>query len=490
MKKFIYTILIGIITLSAFAQQSNTMYFLNKSPQSTLLNPAFKPECNWYLGGLPAQITPVIGQVFSPLSFNINNTSFSMKDFIHHGEGDLADSLVIDMVQFVNSLNNYNYLTFDMQYELLSFGVKVKDMYFTFHATERIDFKFGYTRDFFQLPLWGNGHPANIGRDVNMSFGIDFTHFREYAVGFSKEINNKLQVGGRAKLLMGMTNINTKTNDNIWYTDPTSFDYTISNLTEMNASLPFVEYLYTDSNTSGNVDSVVTQDFDPAEYFLMGKNKGAALDLGATYQYNDRIMFSASIVDLGFIRWKNNTYNFTNTGDIGFNGVDISEQLSVGYTDEGSLGVDGDSTANAFTKFADSLLHEFTFVDSTLYYTTYLTPKMYIGGTFKLNEKLNVGALVKVEFYKKLIHPSLTLSANSQLLKWLAVSGTYTMINREYYNIGLGLTMKMGPFKMFWVNDNVLAFFMPHISRSINWRTGMYWAFGCNKSQPQKSTLY
>ncbi|HBX52622.1 MAG: hypothetical protein A2W98_14625 [Bacteroidetes bacterium GWF2_33_38] len=466
------------------------MYFLNQTPQSTLLNPAFKSECKWYLGGVPAQITPVFGQVFSPISFNFNNTSFGLNDFIHPGTGEYKDSLVIDMVQFVNSLHNYNYLTFDFQYELLSFGVKVKDYFFTFHATERVDFKFGYTRDLFQIPLWGNGHPANIGRTANMSFALDFTHYREYAVGVSKEINNKLTVGGRAKLLMGMTNIDTKANDNTWLTDANTFDYIIENQTEVNASLPFVNYLYTDSNTSGNIDSIEFDDFDPAAYLLMGKNKGASLDLGATYKYTDRLTFSLSLVDLGFIRWKNNTFNFTNTGDIGFNGVDISQQLSVGYTEEGSLGVDGDSTANAFTKFADSLLQEFTFVDSSLYYTSYLTPKMYIGGNFKINEKFNVGALVKVEFYKKLIHPSLTLSANSQLLKWLAISGTYTMINREYYNIGLGLSMKMGPFRMFWVNDNMLAFFMPHRSRSVNWRSGIYWAFGCKNEEKAKSTLY
>ena len=38
---------------------------------------------------------------------------------------------------------------------------------------------------------------------------------------------------------------------------------------------------------------------------------GFALDLGAEYQFNDKLKFYASVLDLGFIRWGAENYRFT-----------------------------------------------------------------------------------------------------------------------------------------------------------------------------------
>lgn len=51
---------------------------------------------------------------------------------------------------------------------------------------------------------------------------------------------------------------------------------------------------------------------------------GMAIDLGATYKLNDEWTFSASLLDLGFISWKNTTKG-TMSKDFTFNGFsDIS----------------------------------------------------------------------------------------------------------------------------------------------------------------------
>jgi hypothetical protein len=45
---------------------------------------------------------------------------------------------------------------------------------------------------------------------------------------------------------------------------------------------------------------------------LLGfKNNGVGLDLGAQYYLTERIAVSASLIDLGFIRWNSNATTFT-----------------------------------------------------------------------------------------------------------------------------------------------------------------------------------
>ena len=46
---------------------------------------------------------------------------------------------------------------------------------------------------------------------------------------------------------------------------------------------------------------------------------------GSFYDYSDKIMLSASIIDLGFIRWKSNINRFEAEGSFTFQGFDLSQ---------------------------------------------------------------------------------------------------------------------------------------------------------------------
>ena len=473
MKKIYIIIIASIFSISVFAQQSNTMYFMQKTPQTSLLNPAYTPGCNFYIGGALVNATPVFGQVFLPIAIDFTSTSFDYSTIIHKGTITYEDSLIVDLKGFVDGLKDYNYLTFNLNVDLLAIGFKVKDMYFTLNATEKVDFKFGYSGDMFRIPYYGNGDPDLIGSDANFGFGIDAVHYREFAIGVSKPINDKLTVGLKAKALFGMANINTKVNEYVWNTDADNFDYTFSSESEINSSLPFLEYFYND--TTGNIDSVEMKDFDAKGYFVNFKNKGVGVDLGATYKMNDKITLSASLIDLGFISWKDNPYSIVNSGEFSFTGIDIANEIFSNDTSENDNSI-GDS-------FLDSLAENFSIEDTNLTYKTYLTPKVYIGGNFQINEKINIGALARIEFMRKRISPSLTVSVNTQFTKWFGLTGTYSIMNNSFTNAGLGMSIKMGPWKMFVINDNVLGMILPHKARNINWRTGLYLVFGSNKAE-------
>lgn len=60
MKKYTGIIAFLVITFCASAQIDNTMYFMDRLPQSSYINPAQTPNCKFHIGGL---IIPVLGQL-------------------------------------------------------------------------------------------------------------------------------------------------------------------------------------------------------------------------------------------------------------------------------------------------------------------------------------------------------------------------------------------------------------------------------------------
>ena len=74
----------SVVRLSA--QIDNTMYFMDRLPQSSYINPAQAPNCKFYIGGV---IVPVFGQLPPPITFAAN-LPIDYNDVIFHGSVDYA----------------------------------------------------------------------------------------------------------------------------------------------------------------------------------------------------------------------------------------------------------------------------------------------------------------------------------------------------------------------------------------------------------------
>ncbi len=68
-----------------------------------------------------------------------------------------------------------------------------------------------------------------------------------------------------------------------------------------------------------------------------------------------------------------------------------------------------------------------------------------------MNEKLMLGGLIQSEFYKGSVRPSLTVSANYILSKCLGVAASYSVINRSYTNLGVGININSRNIKIYVV---------------------------------------
>jgi hypothetical protein len=448
MKRFITTLSILLIAAGSYAQQDLTLYNLNEIPQSSYSNPSNRFNGKFFIG------LPVISSMY----YSFSNSGFAYSDLIRKQ----GDSLLVDFNNMIKELEDENFTSFNTRVDLFSFGLNLgKRTQLTFNATEVASFKFTYTKDFIRFVYGGNAaFEDNVANFENL--GIALNHYREYAVGLSHQLTEKWRVGGKVKYLYGMENIYSKKTDLSLRTDPETFELTA------HADLEI--------RTAG-IDDVDIDEEGVSNYLTNRNNKGMGIDLGANYEFSDRLSFNASILDLGYINWKYKTKSYiVDDGEYSYSGIEVSA-----FTDDENSAQNDDETS--FDRVLDSLEEAFDLKEPTDGYKAPLTSRFYLGANYKLNEKTLVGGLIQSEVFKKQLHPSFTASVNRKMTKWITLAASYTLINRSYNNLGVGLNINPGPVQFYLISDNILSAFQPQHARYAQVRFGINLIFGSDKSK-------
>ncbi len=474
MKKLIYIISIFIFSQTLLAQQNNTMYFMQTLNQTQWLNPAVQNDCKLTIGGA---LVPITGQLFLPIQYNYGNNGFAVNDMIQWN----GDSLVrpgfkgFDTEHLYDRLREVNYITQEFHINLLTVGYRYNDdWYFGLAINDKIETRFSFNEDIMRFALEGNGQTflnetAHLG-----DLGITATMYSEYALTASKKINKKLTVGLTAKALFGKMNIWTeKSVIDLTTNNSENYPITVDADVAIHTSNPFTEttqlYYGTDSMTIESKD----KDIDPKSAYFNYKNFGMGMDLGAIYKLDDKIELYVSLTDFGYIKWKDNAQTFTVKGEYYWEGYNFQPAL----TEDQELIADyNDSLAQDIVETFEPKLEKES-------YTSYLTPKVYLGGTYQLNEKIRGGLLLRGAFFQHAMHPSLTLSGNFKINTWLETTASYSMINNTYSNIGVGFVARAKWFQFFMMSDNVWGFIWPQATQNINFRMGINLVFGCKKEE-------
>ena len=463
--------------ISGFSQQDNTLYFMHRVPQANLLNPAIQNECKYYFSGI---LLPIVGQVLPPLHVNYNNNGFALNQLIRPGTGSKSDSLIFDVPYTLDRLRKVNYISYEQNVDWFTVGYKWKKWYFTFNLAEKINFQASFPKDLITLAWEGNGQSL-LGKEAFLSYlGLGLNWYREYGIGASTTINNKWTVGGRAKLLFGKENIWFKSHQLTWKTDEDDYSYTFKADWEVYSSQQFynitkLEMDYVNDSMMFEMDTLLDMDNissqDIKSILFDSRNPGGAIDLGFKYVFNNKINIYGSLLDVGFIHYKNNVNAVKSSGEFYFDGWNVQP-----YIDK------PDSVSDAYTDyFRDSVIRIFEPELMHKSYNYWLAPKMYLGGTYSLNNKINIGVLMRGDYFLKKLHGGITLSANANLKKWFAPSLSYTVQNNSFKQLGAGVLFKIPWMQFYLVTDNVFAFIWPEATRSINFRLGINLLFGCDK---------
>jgi len=193
----LFLFIIGFV-FSSNAQQNSTLYGLKETSQALNVNPGFRQKNRVYVS-LPLGFQ----------NFYINNSAITLGQMF---QKDANDSLIIDPNQFMNHLGKMNFISIDSYNQLFGFGFKVKKNNFvSFNVTNRFRSNIAIPKDLFGFLVYGNGSENYLGKRISLDgLAIDVSEYMEYSLGYNRNINSKLTVGGRLKLLSGIANIQTK----------------------------------------------------------------------------------------------------------------------------------------------------------------------------------------------------------------------------------------------------------------------------------------
>lgn len=446
MKKYFLLIQLTVFALASQAQSETNLGHLRNVYQSSYVDPANYTDHRLSIG------LPGISSVY----LGFANTGFAVKNF-------LDDENRIDGDKLLKSLRNKNYLFVGADIDLLHIEAKIKNYHWSFYSRERLDLRFGYPEDLFELPLRGNG--AFVGSEIDFGgLALDAIHYNEIGIGWTmsgfKTIHGPVIWGGKIKLLTGRANIRTTETDATIAISEDIYEHSVSG--DLNILTSGVPYDVSTGETN----------FDPMSYFLGFQNLGLGLDLGAAIQLDEDLKIWGSMTDLGYIRWKANPQGLSANANLYVGGWDIAADLL------------GDSSSLSTDLLVDSLQNSFdldTVQDQK--YTTMTTTRFNIGADYKITDKIEATATFNCFPYRGL-RCAFALGLYYEPWRFLNISLVNTIQYKTLINPGLGLVIKPGPAQIYLVSDNILwAAFNPYASRAVNLRFGINLVFG--KDEPQ-----
>lgn len=410
MKNILFIIATTIAMTSLFAQREVTMYAMENVYQATYVNPAIIPQSQVSVG------LPAISSVYAGAAIPISAR-------------DIIDDNVISPSKMIDDLNKGLWNMTFTNVDILHARVKARNWFFSFSARARAYSKLMVDKDLLELAWYGNG--PKLGQNISLNeMGNDQTSYTELGIGASKEFG-KWTFGAKLKANFGIANTSNKKNESSLYFDPTTYE------AQLNGS-----YII----NTGSLPNIDSGGIEPADYLKLNtKNFGLGIDMGASYELNDKIELSASLVDFGFIKWNDNPQNY----ELKVEGV-VQGADAIGAILRGE---DSDSVWNAWL---DGLEDQADYINTQNSYSTMLHGQLYLNGQYKLTEATKVYGTMNMMMWKG-VRTSLTAGIYHEIGRTLNITLNNTVQYNRLFNIGLGFMVKPGPVQFYFVADNIFA---------------------------------
>jgi hypothetical protein len=461
MKK-VFLLLAIFYQLFSFSQNKEVLYNFTSIPQSSLVNPGADVSYKFYFG------VPVA----SGISANLGSSSFSAYDLFAENGVDFNDKVR----NVVNKSSSKDRVITNQQLELFSGGFRIggrdSKSYISFGMYQEFDFFMFMPKDLAVLALDGN--KKHIGKSFNLGdLSLKAEVLSVFHVGFHKKVSEKLVLGGRAKIYSSGANATSTKNSGYIYTGqnagtPNLYSQTISSDLELKTS---GISKFTKDEYDGNIAR------DIANNTFFNGSLGLGFDAGITYYFKDNLQFTASIIDLGFIRQTKDIETLTYKGTYQYDGVNPN-----------FLG--NDDPENVFDQFNTAIPRD------TLYnkYTTWRPTKIYSSlqysfGEYRSDEDCNCRSQVKrrylndagVQFFAmsapRTPFFALTAFYKRSIFEKLDVKATYTFDTFSNKNIGLGLSGTLWKVNMYLLVNNILELKDVSKANSMAFQVGLNFVF-------------
>ncbi|MFK7926167.1 MAG: DUF5723 family protein [Bacteroidia bacterium] len=432
MKKVLYTLILLLPFWGVQAQTDLGLHFLPQVWQSQQTNPALLSPYRVNIA-LPAP------------SVQIGHSGFTAKNLLQPLPG--TDSLIVDLDQAIARMAAQNYLRSNVRLDILAVGLRFNNLQLSLSAAARTQVYVGYPRSLVEL-AW-NGNAAFLGETMEIGPDIAAFAYSEIALGGAYRLN-KLTIGAKVKYLNGLANIETESGSLTFRTDPEYY--------QLRGTLDY-------QVRTSVVDFGDLENFEPSyEPDPLTGNVGFGVDLGATYDFSKRLRISASVMDLGSIKWTDAAKRYRASGTLNFDGIDVSAIAM------------GDSTH--IETLLDSLQNQIQLSEEAFTYRTSLPTQMMASIRFSPLQKLHINGLIYNERYRGQNFPAMSVGLSKDFGKVFTLGASYNIRHRSYNQLGMQMWLKLGPFAGFLVLDNVLAPIFPMSSKYVSLRAGMNLSIG------------
>lgn len=427
------------------------MDFMRLNPYQLNLNAATDLPYRCYFSLLAGNVT-----------LNIENTSLHYDNFYDFDADGRPE--VLNLKKLANSLKPENRLGLNINENVFSFGHTLGDKgMLTFGYNIKLQSDMKYSDGLFKLLAYGNSVFVGENNPAIMDASLNLKAYREFAVGYQRNITDNLSVGGRAKLLFGLANVSTDVINAKLYTDPETYALRLEENVGVQASLPGVTVIDGDG------------EFDPSFSFRMSelfRNPGVGIDLAAEYRFDDHFGMVLAVNDLGFINWGGNnvllTSGINDAGQFYDDGSFLFEGLDAGQI-EGLI-----SDEQYQSQFLDTLKQYFQLeIEPRGRYMTMLNTDILVRGYYDLDEHNRFAAQVQGCFLGSGFRPAMTLAYNGSFGDVFDVCVTYTMLKNSYANFGLGLGVNLGVLNIYATTSNFISIFNTLNGKTLNAQVGL-----------------
>lgn len=439
LKKIKYLILffgfIAFYNTSLFCQKDVFYYGSNNNFQSNLLNPSFKLEAK------------LVINVLSNVNTNINLSNINLSNIFNKNIS--VDTTIRNIINDPNI--NFNNISQNLQWNLLYVGYTIKkNTFISIGTILKQNLALNLPEDFIGLAFIGNTYYNNVlKRPVALNnLKFESNAYLETHVGITQTVNDKIQFGVRLKYLSGLYNASLdKSNFNL--------ESNIDSLTIQGNLRGRIGGIY-------DVVSGKSSDFFSNRKLFAGN--GGGIDLGFEYKIDNKNVVSASLLDLGFIRWNSQS------------GIYNSQNINYKYK---GVGLDNfELTDSVFSELTDTLKNIFKISDEPLQYTQYLKPRFFLGWTYLISWKYKVDVVVYNDFNEFEFNPAIMASFSQKVGEVLDFRYSALFYNKRFESFGLGMNVNIGAFQLSLGTSNIFAPFFYDKNYLFNFNIGSTLLFG------------
>jgi Family of unknown function (DUF5723) len=429
-----------ITVFKASAQQEQSLNFMTDTWQAHMTNPALLPS---------KKLSIALPSVY----FNINSPDLAVNDLIVNENG--SRNLYLDKL-YGPERPELTHINGNVQVQTLGISFPVTNkLSLSIYQAGSANPSVTYRRDLAQLFLKGNAD--FLGKTVAFGSSTNGDMRSEIGIGATYHLP-VFTIGGRIKFHSGIAAI---------FTESDKMDITFN---QTDYSLGFNTDFAITSYSSEKITNI-RQPLDVVNQGICSKNRGISIDLGGSMKLG-KIQLNASLIDIaGTIRWQNNAQSYSSKGNYTYKGRDINNFNNFFKTDSLSS-----------QTFIDTLKTVIGLVEATggIGHSQKLPMKLYLSGSYQLNDKLSLGALLYNESGGSTASQTgfavdATVKAVDipKVLK-IRAGLTYGLRNGKFNNLGAHITLNaFKVFQIFAVTDNIITVFKPYDSNSANGRVGM-----------------